>query len=392
MASAAAASFGAVVAEKASEIVSKAADGLVSSVKEGFDHLAGRHRMMDVQHEFTQPPPGLSWVPCSEGQVPRDAVQGGWDSRLGGPFYIGRCGYKGNIELGKVTHDGKTCYIPVYGDEHESHNYEILVKDNKDMVLSWPRYTGGQVPPGAISGGVIVKSQTRLYIGRTIEPHDGDTVPGKIVPSRGKLYFPSGREHSREDYEVLVIADPDYYEMSDVKYDLCQATSVDMPPESTEQLRATNNGDVENSQKLRRTVTAHESHNMGHQVGIKVGVETLFKCGCPCLAEGKVEVAVEGTYQHSWGNTKTSIKTTLVECKVKVPAKSQVTCKVVAKKKQIEVPYTATVKTFVGGSLSRSFQTSGIYKGMHVSSFETIIEPAIPLEESGGYPSEPSSS
>jgi hypothetical protein len=44
----------------------------------------------------------FTWVPCENGAIPHQAVQGGMEAD-GSPLYIGRGEYKGSTQVGKVS-------------------------------------------------------------------------------------------------------------------------------------------------------------------------------------------------------------------------------------------------------------------------------------------------
>lgn len=337
-----------------------------------------------MHNELSQLPSGLSWVAC-QGQIPANAVRGGWDARLNGPFYIGRSGHKGCLIPGKVNPTGDMMYIGHGGDELRRTNYEVLVQDDQDLMLEWIPYSGGQVPPGAVRGGVEgPKSKNPLmvyYIGRTIKNHKGgNQIPGKIHPIKGQFYFASGNsEHSRTEYEALAVSDPDCYEYQDVVYDLRSAFQTDLPPENIDVMQATNKGDMPSQFKLAKKVSASSSSNWGHQVGLKVGIKAKGKAGVPFVAEGEIEVSAEASYTHTWGHAKVDTHESNVEVSISVPARSTCKCMVVAKKKKIDVPYTATVQALKGANAGRSWKTSGIYRGVCVTAFDVVTEAAVPL-------------
>jgi hypothetical protein len=333
-----------------------------------------------LQIELMKLPKGLAWVHCSNGEVPRHAVKGGWDGRNNDHFYIGRCGHKGDVVPGKVSRKDRCLYIPSGNKEHKYSNYEVLVTESRDVMLEWVAYSGGYVPPGAIPGGANMDDHEPFYIGRTIRKHKGDTIPGKISAKQASFYYSSGNdEHRRSEYEVLTLNDPDYYEISDMKYDLHKATQAELPPESIDVMVATNKSKHSNKVNLGKSVAATSSSNWGHQVGIKVGVEAGGKIGVPFVAEGEIKVSADLSYQHTWGSTQSDTQEANVSCSVDLPPRTQSKCTVLVRKAKIDVPYTADVRTYKAGQLDRSFHTSGVYHGVAVCSFEIDIGSPKPL-------------
>ncbi|XP_076351216.1 natterin-4-like [Tachypleus tridentatus] len=72
---------------------------------------------------------------------------------------------------------------------------------NYRAVAEWVNAARGSVPQNAVQGGY--DGVDIIYIGRA--HHQGEVVPGKVVPSHGCCYVPwGGVEHSHKEYQVLV--------------------------------------------------------------------------------------------------------------------------------------------------------------------------------------------
>merc|ERR1712168_1184443 len=127
-------------------------------------------------------------------------MEGGEDD--GNMTYIGRAEHCGSMTPGKIVYD--KCYVPWGGEEHEKYpedGFQILVSKHKHS-FDWIYASGGEIPPGAIQGGVDENDEP-LYIGRAW--HNGCLVPGKVVKDHGCCYVPwGGEEHKYEDYEILI--------------------------------------------------------------------------------------------------------------------------------------------------------------------------------------------
>ncbi|RWS20953.1 uncharacterized protein B4U80_03761 [Leptotrombidium deliense] len=66
----------------------------------------------------------------------------------------------------------------------------------------WIDAGNGNIPDKAVRGGEDVNGES-LFVGRVV--HEGDTLPGKIVPSQGVCYVShAGTEHAHKSYQVLV--------------------------------------------------------------------------------------------------------------------------------------------------------------------------------------------
>ena len=145
----------------------------------------------------------FAWVPSSNGQVPEEAIPGGYTS-TGEILYIGRKMYKGEMTPGKIHPSHDCLYISYNNDEHcYKDNYEVLVSRVGKASFAWVPSKNGQVPQEAIPGGYISNGEI-LYIGRKI--YKGEMTPGKILLSEDCLYITyEGYEYCYKDnYEVLV--------------------------------------------------------------------------------------------------------------------------------------------------------------------------------------------
>lgn len=70
-------------------------------------------------------------------------------------------------------------------------------------IAQWVDAGNGWVPSGqAVVGGYDVSGEN-IYIGRV--QHEGDIIPGKIVPSHNVCYVPfGGLEHGHHYYQALI--------------------------------------------------------------------------------------------------------------------------------------------------------------------------------------------
>ncbi|XP_062511495.1 uncharacterized protein LOC134187393 [Corticium candelabrum] len=71
-------------------------------------------------------------------------------------------------------------------------------------AIEWLKGASGWVPNNTVVGGQ--EEQHALYVGRTV--HEGEVIPGKIVPSDGIYVTKWSREHKYEYYEVLTFTAP----------------------------------------------------------------------------------------------------------------------------------------------------------------------------------------
>jgi len=70
--------------------------------------------------------------------------------------------------------------------------------------VAWVSASGGELPEGSFVGGN--DDGASLYVARA--DHEGAVIPGKFVQGHSNAYIPwGGEEHSKQDYEVLVVDD-----------------------------------------------------------------------------------------------------------------------------------------------------------------------------------------
>uniref|UniRef100_A0A1B0D3A9 Uncharacterized protein n=1 Tax=Phlebotomus papatasi TaxID=29031 RepID=A0A1B0D3A9_PHLPP len=70
----------------------------------------------------------VSWVPSSNGNVPYNAVMGGYTTE-GEPLYVGRAVHDGLLIPGKIHPSRETLYIPYDGKELKFREYEVLIEN-----------------------------------------------------------------------------------------------------------------------------------------------------------------------------------------------------------------------------------------------------------------------
>lgn len=139
------------------------------------------------------------WVSCSNGNVPGNAVQGGYD--VSDTIFVGRAEQGGDMIPGKIVPTHGVCYVSHAGEEHGKSSYEVLCNPH-GLEIEWVHTNGDNIPNGSLQGGGT-QSGEPLYIGRV--QHEGTQTIGKVQPSHGCLYIPyGGSEHNYCDYEILV--------------------------------------------------------------------------------------------------------------------------------------------------------------------------------------------
>ncbi|XP_030375225.1 uncharacterized protein LOC115624613 [Scaptodrosophila lebanonensis] len=136
------------------------------------------------------------WVPAANGEVPPNALQGGFDSNE--QLYIARARHEGDLIPGKLHPTHGVCYVAWGGGEHGHSEYEVLCAGGGQ----WVPVEAGNIPPNALPAGETASGEP-LFIGRAT--HDGTITVGKVQPSHGVCYIPyGGEELSYKEFEIYV--------------------------------------------------------------------------------------------------------------------------------------------------------------------------------------------
>ena len=282
----------------------------------------------------------FAYVARSTGDSPpADAVQGGFD---GGPSYHARGVVNGKRIPGKVGTSGSRMVgacIPYGGKENRIHDFEVLTSP---CQVSYVRCSTGDLPPkDAVAGGY---DGGNSYHASGIV--NGKRIPGKVGVSGGKLKGAciayGSKEHRINEFDVLVIDD----KIVGVDFDVDRGKLLSSTPkviaqEVLENYDSSTDQSMEFSYNEQVSNTSSFQHTAG--VGIKVGTE--FKCGYPCVAEGKISVEVNASYQYSWGASKTTSKSYNGKLPVVAKAGTAVECKAVITEAILDVPYTIRLKS-----------------------------------------------
>jgi len=144
--------------------------------------------------------PGV-WKSARADKMPMRAVLAGIDSD-GGNVYVGRSKRDNALLPGKVVSTHRVCYVACGDQEQTEDNFQVLIR-NQHCEFVWVAASDGQVPNGALQGGVS-EDKEALFIGRCLI--EGATSIGPVYPSRGVCAIPyGGQVTDMTDYEVLVV-------------------------------------------------------------------------------------------------------------------------------------------------------------------------------------------
>ncbi|XP_050422531.1 C3 and PZP-like alpha-2-macroglobulin domain-containing protein 8 isoform X4 [Adelges cooleyi] len=139
----------------------------------------------------------VQWVRASNGQIPPNALPGGFDTNKE-QLYIARAEHNGALIPGKLVPSHGVTYVAWGGVENPKENYEVLCNCNG----TWVKANNGEIPVGALSSGHTEEGEP-LFVGRG--EHDGTVTVGKVQPSHNVCYIPyGGAEVPLSEYEVLI--------------------------------------------------------------------------------------------------------------------------------------------------------------------------------------------
>ncbi|KAJ9067233.1 hypothetical protein DSO57_1001348 [Entomophthora muscae] len=146
------------------------------------------------------------WVYASGGDIPENAIVGGCEDD-GTPLFVARHSYGGSLVIGKAAPHLNGMNFGFGGDEHHTHEYEVLIGDIR--MVRWVPYSGclTHCEYTPLKAGHEPNGQ-ELFIAKA-RRGPGEVV-GKVSTdmSNGMVYTYAGEERSieyNETYYVLCI-------------------------------------------------------------------------------------------------------------------------------------------------------------------------------------------
>lgn len=110
-----------------------------------------------------------------------------------------------------------------------------------------------------------------------------------------------------------------------------------------------------------------------NEIGISVGLETVFKTGIPYIAEGKIKVKFDASYKGSWGGSEGETHEIEDSTEVRVPPKTSLKVQVVVKRATINVNFTYNIRRMLtDGTLTIQDGLKGVYH--NVESYESVVD------------------
>ena len=159
-------------------------------IKNQQDFAGSRHLLLN----------GLSWVEWKGGEVPKDAIAGGWDTKSEEEMYIGRVKIDGSFMIGNVLASRKSITVSYNGEEFNYQEFEVLVNPNNSVTIDWVLRRRGRVPCRAVKAGD--DSHNLHYVGKA--NCGSDVIPGSVSPSDGCIFVAYERKPCKRKYRVLV--------------------------------------------------------------------------------------------------------------------------------------------------------------------------------------------
>ncbi|MCT7975719.1 ETX/MTX2 family pore-forming toxin [Laspinema olomoucense] len=177
------------------------------------------------------------------------------------------------------------------------------------------------------------------------------------------------------------------YQLYDVQYNLSAIKNLGDTLLNIKEEKIINSSSATMTNRVSFSVTHTETKSWSNKAGGKIGVKTQVKAGFPFLAEGKVEVSAEVSYDYTWGGQVTEAKTDTWESSVSVPPHTVVKVTATVTESKIDVPYVAMfLVTYEDGAKALK-KVEGSFVGVNLSSFivkATDIE-QIPQELGSNY-------
>jgi|GEM_PF-1916952 len=141
------------------------------------------------------------WVPVTNGQIPGNAVIGGFEAN-GDRIFIARVNHEGGVHVGKARQGDQTAFIPYGSREISLPNYEVYLGDGSmGRYGRWQPVKPGQpIPANAIQGGNEADG-TPLYVARAVI--ENSFQPGKAKGNAAFIPY-GGQERVVNQFDVLV--------------------------------------------------------------------------------------------------------------------------------------------------------------------------------------------
>jgi hypothetical protein len=119
--------------------------------------------------------------------------------------------------------------------------------------------------------------------------------------------------------------------------------------------------------KFEKVVSVTNQSNWGKSEGIKAGVTVGGKAGIPFVAEGKIDISIEGSFSYSWGeSTSKSQNVHIGSTGFDVLPKHRAIVEITVDKCTADIPYKADA-VFTEGEKKFVNKIEGVYNGVSMT-------------------------
>ncbi|MEA5534827.1 ETX/MTX2 family pore-forming toxin [Crocosphaera sp. XPORK-15E] len=243
-------------------------------------------------------------------------------------------------------------------------------------TLYYSDFRGGRL------GGIIL----RLNDGSTLQA--GDLNGRATTLSLGEYGIRNtvlvglfGRKGKDIDQLGLIVKnDITQLNIEHIDYNLVPTSETNLKVEALDFIRIDNQSDISQTSSITHTRSVNASNNWSHNVGAKVGVSTSIKTGIPFIAEGKVDVSLEASYNYTWGGTLETSDSFEYTATATVPPHSEIEAQVLVTQTKFDLTYTAQASATWANGMTMSGVIHGTYEGIH--SHDVQIDYSIPKTHS----------
>ncbi|XP_055359695.1 natterin-3-like isoform X2 [Betta splendens] len=284
--------------------------------------------------------------------------------------YVGRTDYvcKHDCDAGFYRPDeGPFCHYSDKEVGHETSQFEILVNKQNTEILEWKEASRGSVPQHSV---LTCPDKKNVYVGMN------KYGLGKVVPQEKAFFLPwHKKEYWYNDYQVLTFSkDVVSEDIYDVKYKMDQAKIIKFPQKTIDTLSISNNLCQSVLKTMTLSKTTQESQRWEHSFSVQMGVKISFEAEIPMLASTGVELRTQVSYQFTKETTHTESNNHLVSITYDVPPNHFCTVRMVGRKSEVTVPYTARLRRTYRDGQTREASFSGTYKGVQFGEVHTILD------------------
>jgi hypothetical protein len=153
--------------------------------------------------------------------------------------------------------------------------------------------------------------------------------------------------------------------MDEFEYHLSDADQKDLSLEGISSIDVPNETIIEqtSTQILSREVT--NTASWSNTTGVTVGAKTTLITGIPFIAQGEIEISVEGSYEYAWGEALATTHRFDVNVEVTAPPMTMVHAELMVQKSTLTVPFEAKANVTRANGTKEQTQVSGTFTGVN---------------------------